>query len=254
MAERYKDNFVEVLKEGDALVVKDLATKRIVEAPLSSGEILNFEPAEPTLKQTDFLVYLASTSVIILCATIIGIWGASYVEFSRLTWTVLLILIPYSSCQIILHELAHYVTFKGMGRTPDKVGFKLNYHVFPAFYVRMNDAHLLTRTDRYVVHTAGIFVNAVVTLCAFFVLGQLSLGNDWLFVFSWYSIAMTFNCIPILNSDGFKAALALTGQREARYFKNNSLLIKVIVVVSYAVAALCIVRILLLGVYAIMGS
>lgn len=131
-----------------------------------------------------------------------------------------------------------------MGRSPDKVGFKLNYGVFPAFYVRMNDSHLLVRTDRYVVHSIGIVTNAIITVIAFGMLWADLLERDWLFVFSWYAIAMAYNCIPILNSDGFKSLLVLVNQREAKSFKDNSLLVRAIIIISYGAAVIYTARII----------
>lgn len=251
-AQRYRDDFVEVLKEGDSLVVKDLTTKRIVQAPASYGADIKFEEVEPAVKTGPFIVYLGASSFLIPLSIALGIEGAQSVDVTQLGWRSFLLLVGYSSFQIILHELAHFLVFRAMERTPDKVGFKLNYYVFPAFYVRMNDAHLLTRRDRYVVHTAGIFINSLVTSFAFLTLYFGSLGQDWLFAFSWYSISMAYNCIPILNSDGFKAFLSLTGNRETRHFKDNNKMVKIIIIISCVAAFLFTLRIVSLFIDGIM--
>lgn len=107
----------------------------------------------------------------------------------------------------------------------------------------MNDSHLLVRTDRYVVHSIGIVINGIITIIAFAILWTIPLGSNWLFVFAWYAIAMAYNCIPILNSDGFKSLLVLVNQREAKSFQDNSLLEQAIIIISYCVAAVYTVRV-----------
>ena len=54
---------------------------------------------------------------------------------------------------------------------------------------------------------------------------------------------MTYDCIPILNWDGFKSLLVLVNQREAMSFQDNSLLVRAIIVISYGVAAVYTVRV-----------
>lgn len=243
MAQRYKNESIEVLKEGNALVIKDLSTKRIVQAPLSAGKDLTFTEVSSFVSKPVFAVYLPLSIAIVSLSTGLGIWGSYQVNFTQLGWHNFAALIAYASCQIAIHEVGHYTALKMMGRSPDKVGFKLNYGVFPAFYVRMNDSHLLVRTDRYVVHSIGIVINGIITIIAFAILWIIPLGSNWLFVFAWYAIAMAYNCIPILNSDGFKSLLVLVNQREAKSFQDNSLLVQAIIIISYCVAAVYTVRV-----------
>lgn len=244
MTQRYKNDSFEIFKEGNVLVIKDLSTKRIVQAPLSAGKNLPFTETSPIVSKPVFTVYLLLSISLIVSSTALGIWGAYQVDLSQLRWHNFAILIGYASCQIAIHEAGHYAVFRMMGRSPDKVGFKLNYGVFPAFYVRMNDSHLLVRTDRYVVHSIGIVTNAIITVIAFGMLWADLLERDWLFVFSWYAIAMAYNCIPILNSDGFKSLLVLVNQREAKSFKDNSLLVRAIIIISYGAAVIYTARII----------
>ena len=97
--------------------------------------------------------------------------------FAFETWVWL---VAYSLGQLAVHELAHVWALRFFGKRPDRFGFKLNYWVFPAFYVRMNDTHLLTQQEKIVVHSAGLFVNGV---CGVLMIGMVGILN-------WGSAAM----------------------------------------------------------------
>ena len=87
-------------------------------------------------------------------------------------WAVLL---GYTIFQVCLHECAHLAVLRLFGKKLDKCGFRMNFGIFPAFYVRMNQAHLLPRGERAIVHSAGLAVNSAVVECRWVqVVGDMS--------------------------------------------------------------------------------
>lgn len=183
MCERNKDEHFEIFREDGSLVIKDLATNRIVQSPDIIGNSIAFLPDKSFVGKRGYIAYLAVSTIVVISSIMVGVRGATMLDIGQITLGALFLLMGYSTVQILLHEFAHYSVFRMMGRRPDKVGFKLNYYVFPAFYVRMNDCHLLARRDRYVVHAAGVFINAIVTLIAFGILRLSDGGQQWLLLF-----------------------------------------------------------------------
>ena len=55
------------------------------------------------------------------------------------------------------------------GRKSGKIKFKFNY-LFPSAFVNINEAYLLTKAEKIMVHTAGIFVNLIFNSIIFSVL------------------------------------------------------------------------------------
>lgn len=237
---RYSDNDMEILREDAKLVIKDKSTGRIVEVSdcndLTSR--LDFISVKPKVFGIVFVLYCFVSSCMVAGMVVFGVWWSLSVDVSRIPFTAWIVLAAYSTVQILFHEAAHYLVFLSFGRRPNSMGFKMNYYVFPAFYVRMNDVHLLTRPDKYVLHTAGITVNAMVSLIGFGIVQAFSMGESARFVVAWYAVAMSYNCLPVLNSDGFKALLATVGENERRHFSDNPVWIRVVVVVGYVIAFL----------------
>lgn len=136
------------------------------------------------------------------------------------SWLVL-VLVVYLPLSVLLHELAHALALKAMGRSIDKFGFKLNYGVFPSFYVRMNQSLLLSRNEKVVVHGAGLAVNLAMNFVLF---------AENVFVWHWPDlevalqfilITLAINAIPALKSDGYRVLLALANVDELRGFWRN---------------------------------
>lgn len=242
---RYNDSDMEILREDTKLVIKNKATGRIVEVENSDDltSHLDFDSVKPKVSGVVFVLYCIVSSCAIAGMMVLGVWWALSVDISRIPFVAWIVLATYSTVQILFHEASHYLVFLSFGRRPDSVGFKMNYYVFPAFYVRMNDVHLLTRPDKYVLHTVGITVNAIVSLVGFGIVQTFSMGESARFVVAWYAVAMSYNCLPVLNSDGFKALLAITGENERRHFSDNPLWIRGIVVVGYIIVFLYTARI-----------
>lgn len=127
----------------------------------------------------------------------------------------------YLAVSIGLHEGSHVLALHSFGRAIDRIGFTLNHRVFPAFYVRMNQSLLLGRQEQVCVHAAGLLVNlavnAVVLAFSRWVEHSPALDLAAGVVF----IAAAWNVVPVLNSDGYRILLSLTGTDAARELRAN---------------------------------
>jgi putative peptide zinc metalloprotease protein len=147
---------------------------------------------------------------------------------------------------VIAHEYAHIVALRAFGRRIDRVGFKLNYWIFPAVYVRMSQSLLLTRPEQIIVHVAGIGVNVLVTTTLFIANALWFHSDALLFAINVVFFAVCWNAVPILNSDGYRVLLAAAGTDVALGTRRNPWWINVIRLVGVIVAALTAYRLILL--------
>lgn len=235
---RYVDSTVELYRHGPRTVVKRRATGRFFEVQSAQLPELDWKPAvprTPTALFTILLLLLVSGVVggTVLAACLTRAPGAPVGPPSVAGWWVVA---GYIAVHTVLHEGAHLAALRSMGRRADKVGFKLNYWVFPAFYVRMNDVHLLTRRDRVVVHSAGLLVNGVINLV---VVAACANGRAPTLAFATlvFTPGLVANSLPLLRSDGHKTLLAALDINERRRVRDNPLLVRVLHAASWAVAA-----------------
>jgi putative peptide zinc metalloprotease protein len=170
-------------------------------------------------------------SVVYCCSLALVAAGVSAVFFTQnelriadLQPSAVWFVVGYTLVQVVIHECAHLAALKFFGRKADKVGFKMNFYVFPAFYVRMNQAHLLARGERVVVHSAGLFVNGVlvliVSLVAFLIHSDLLRVANWVFC-----AGLMSNLTPLLNADGYKVLLTLLNDLEPKAYSKKSKII-----------------------------
>ncbi|OJG27711.1 hypothetical protein RU98_GL002414 [Enterococcus caccae] len=139
-----------------------------------------------------------------------------------------LFLVGYLLFNICTHEIGHIKALNYMGRKHQKIGFKLNYYVFPAVYVEMNEVYLLAKTEKIVVHLAGVITNYVI-INLFQVLNLLFFSSktiDSAFIF--FSYALLWNLLPILNSDGYKVLITLFNIDELDNKRKNHMIVKTI--------------------------
>lgn len=151
-----------------------------------------------------------------------------------------LILATYAMLSIILHESAHIAILRLCGRPIDKVGFKLHYYIFPAFYVRMSQSHMLAKFERVAVHGAGIIANLTVNIVLYAV-NFITIDSRGLYVaLNFVTISLVANALPLLNSDGYRVLLAMVDLAERKGVRNNPRwlqvvkLISVLIVLGYA--------------------
>ncbi len=235
-ARRYADREVELLSVGGRTVVKDRAKGRVLEVATDDlPQDLAWEPAHPHFSRTFVRVY---TSVLLVswlgCVALVApaVRAAEPSQNRVLRWVLVAVFI---AVQTVLHECGHLLALRATGRRADKVGFKLNFGVFPAFYVRMNDTHLLLRTDKLVVHTAGLAVNSVLNLV---VIAALLAGHvaPMALAVALFTPGLVANSLPLLRSDGHKTLLALLGVNERRRFRDNPPLVQWLHIASWAMA------------------
>ena len=65
----------------------------------------------------------------------------------------------YLSLNIFIHELGHIKSLNYIGKKHQKIGFKMNYYIFPAIYVEMNEIYLISKNEKIIVHLAGLITN-----------------------------------------------------------------------------------------------
>ena len=115
---------------------------------------------------------------------------------------------------VILYEGAHVVALRICGRKADKIGVKMNYLIFPAFYVRMNQILLLPASDKVLVHIAGIWVNLAINLLLFALNALWVHSSDLGHSLAFAVVTLSVNALPVLNSDGYRCLLAWTDVNE----------------------------------------
>ncbi|MDK8645409.1 peptidase [Staphylococcus condimenti] len=150
--------------------------------------------------------------------------------------SILLFVILYFLMNIIFHELGHIYSLKFFGRKIDKVGFKLNFYVFPAFYVQMNETYMLSQIDKIIVHSFGLFVNFAlinfIQLLNILIINNISLTLSYML----FSSTMIWNLVPMLNSDGYKIMLALLSLDEFSNFTKNHWLVLIFQIIGVSIA------------------
>lgn len=148
----------------------------------------------------------------------------------------IIIIISYFLTNVFLHELGHIYSLKFFGRKIDKVGFKLNFYVFPSIYVQMNESYMLSRIDKIIVHSFGLFINfAIVNLIELINILSFHL-NSLTLSYMLFSSTMIWNLVPLLNSDGYKILLATFNLDEFNNFTKNHWLVLIIQFVGLSIA------------------
>ncbi|MDT3958299.1 peptidase, partial [Staphylococcus kloosii] len=118
----------------------------------------------------------------------------------------------------------------------NKVGFKLNFYVFPAIYVQMNEIYMISRKEKIIVHSFGLFVNfTFINLVQ--IINEFTVNNVSLTIaFMLFSSTMIWNLIPMLNSDGYKVLLAILYLDEYNNFIKNHWLVLSIQILGVLIA------------------
>ena len=235
--ESYSDTNVEMLKSGRTVVIRDKINDRYY--LVSSRKIpadITWASAKSHISQTGFIAYITIlvVALVFLSCCYIQYHAFAVLQISRrngLIWFFL-----YSIINVICHECAHITALKCCGSDIDKVGIKLNYYVFPAFYVRMNKVYLLPQKDRIVVHSAGLFVNVCIGTI-------LLIGNGFFFhnsllfgIVNVFTYGIIWNAIPILKSDGQKVLFTIIGEAQPKHIRDYGTTAKIIHYLSYGMA------------------
>ncbi|MCI6574447.1 MAG: hypothetical protein MSC53_04665 [Arcanobacterium sp.] len=169
------------------------------------------------------------------------IWFFSSNNF-RFVMSDTVVLVLFLAFNIAAHELAHVAALRLCGRKIDKLGFKFNYGVLPAFYVRMNQVLLLSRGERIFCHLAGLWTNLCV-VCAVVIAEYAGYSSMSLASAAYIFLTMLImNLLPILNTDGQKVVTTFLGVEKPKNIKSAGSLLKTIHVISIIAAGAIVLR------------
>lgn len=230
---------MEIAAHGDWTVIHDRKFNKYYKVSVEQlAAITDWQDYRPRVTHLGFLAVLISFAALLLVDYgWFFLQGARGVENLRL-WDWLLLWI-FLLGNVGVHEAAHIWALNFCGRHPDRMGFKLNYWIFPAFYVRMNQVLLLSRRERLFCHLAGLYANALVI---FFVV--LAIFLDLPFAGQFATPAFIFltmlvmNMLPALNSDGQKILATSLNQFETVSWSGASVLVRGIRIFSTLLALL----------------
>lgn len=217
---QYSDSDCEILLVGDRATVLDRSRNRYYQTVAAKLPPEILAAASPRVSQVSWpvvAIFLASIALLL-----VGNFTFSLTHGNeRPTNWLVLVLVVYLPLSILLHEMAHALALRAMGRSIDKFGFKLNYWVFPAFYVRMNQSLMLSRNEKVVVHGAGVATNLAINFILFAVNSFSWNWSDLEIALKFVLITLLINAIPALKSDGYRVMLALANVDEMSGFWRN---------------------------------
>jgi len=137
------------------------------------------------------------------------------------------------------------VALRICGRKADKIGVKMNYLIFPAFYVRMNQILLLPASDKVLVHIAGIWVNLAINLLLFALNALWVHSSDLGHSLAFAVVTLSVNALPVLNSDGYRCLLAWADVNEHIDSRRNPPWVFGLRILSWIIVVVYIARFLL---------
>lgn len=235
---RYKADKVEILAYGDELVIKDREKNKFYHAKqesLKKDIPWQYFNSKVTWLEASLLVFL--TVLMAVEAIVLSSKQAGSVTPNLTIGILVPVFVTFTIAQIVVHEFAHAAVLHYFGRSPDRIGFHLSLWVFPSVYVRMNDVTMLPYQDRIVVDDAGLVVNALISLLAS-VCNMFIRSIPAATVLEVYNLALVFNMLPILHTDGYRILLAFFRMNEYRSAGSNGRIIVAIKVLSYLIAIL----------------
>lgn len=239
----FQNSNYEMLKYNSTVVIKDKNKKKyyeIDESEFEDGDI-SWEDYKSIVNEKLFLVYIITFIAFLFLNISFYIMYKPKVSNNDLG--VMILLVAYTSINIIMHELSHIISLKVFGRKIDKFGFKFNY-IFPSVYVRMNDAHMLSRNEKILVHSTSLYVNMVINLICIFIGYKFKIYN-LLVVCQVFVFGILMNFVPILNSDGYKTMLSIFMYNEKKEKIYNSKFIKILSAINIFIAVVYLVKIVL---------
>ena len=142
----------------------------------------------------------------------------------------------YLLINIFIHEIGHIKSMHLFEKRYNKIGFKMNYYVFPSIFVQINDIYLLTKREKIIVHCSGLLLNL-------FIIDTIQIVNIFFwdnyilsYSFLFFSYALFWNIVPVLNSDGYKILLVLLNMDELEIAKRNHWFIKITQIIGLILA------------------
>lgn len=233
----YEDQNYEILAQNH-IFIKDKKNKTYYHNnidSIDSNTLNKFKKYPEKINQFHFCLYVLFIIVMIITNNIY-VLKLQKIVTPNFNNTILVVLISYFLINIICHELGHIYSLKFFGRKIDKVGFRLNFYVFPSFYVQMNETYLLSQIDKIIVHSFGLFVNfTFINLTQ--LLNILTINNYSLtLAYILFSSTMIWNLVPMLNSDGYKIMLASLSLDEFSNFTKNHWLVLIFQLIGVSIA------------------
>ncbi|NQX11430.1 hypothetical protein HQQ80_07325 [Microbacteriaceae bacterium VKM Ac-2855] len=229
----YSDNDCEVLLVGGTATVLDRERNRYYQTTVAKLPVEIREAVTPRISRVS--PRAAVTFVVVVLALLLGNLAFSLANGTeRPSGWLVAVLAVYLPVSVVIHETAHALALRAMGRSIDKVGVKLNYWVFPAFYVRINQSLLLNRNEKVIVHGAGVCINLAINLVLFACNAFVFHWADLEVALQFVVLTLAINAIPALKSDGYRMLLALAGVDELRGLLQNPCWVVAIKVVSTA--------------------
>lgn len=238
----FADDHCEIRVSGRIAVVHDREQDRYFRAPIDTLPAAVRSSLRTSPRRVPAGFAIGAVVLTVATWTAVAVASASRGQLDGRTLAAFVaVLVP----SLALHESAHVLTLRALGRRPDRIGVKLNHGVFPAVYVRMSQTILLDRSEQAVVHLAGIASN-VVSLAALLVFNERWIGSTSLtFAIHLTTLLLGWNLIPVLGSDGFRVLLALGRIDAARGFRHNPLWLNILRVASMAAAACVVLHLVL---------
>ncbi|MCY9424723.1 peptidase [Bacillus spizizenii] len=235
---KYEDEEYEVIVQNNVFI-KDKKSGEYYKNNLNSltdEQLLHFEIYKEKVSPSFFYLFLFFTATMFLLNYIHLIKLQNELTTVIFGWEMWIIIASYFIMNIVLHEMGHIYSLKFFGKNFDKFGFKLNFYVFPAFYVQLNETYMLSRNEKIIVHLFGLFIN-------YFIINILEIINLFTIssepltmAFMLFSSTLLWNLVPILNSDGYKILLAFLSLDEYSRFKTNHWLVLTIQIIGVGLA------------------
>ncbi|KFI02292.1 peptidase [Bacillus spizizenii] len=235
---KYEDEEYEVIVQNNVFI-KDKKSGEYYKNNLNSltdEQLLHFEIYKEKVSPSFFYLFLFFTATMFLLNYIHLIKLQNELTTVIFGWEMWIIIAIYFIMNIVLHEMGHIYSLKFFGKNFDKFGFKLNFYVFPAFYVQLNETYMLSRNEKIIVHLFGLFIN-------YFIINILEIINLFTIssepltmAFMLFSSTLLWNLVPILNSDGYKILLAFLSLDEYSRFKTNHWLVLTIQIIGVGLA------------------
>ncbi|MCY8314296.1 peptidase [Bacillus spizizenii] len=235
---KYEDEEYEVILQNNVFI-KDKKSGEYYKNNLNSltdEQLLHFEIYKEKVSPSFFYLFLFFTATMFLLNYIHLIKLQNELTTVIFGWEMWIIIAIYFIMNIVLHEMGHIYSLKFFGKNFDKFGFKLNFYVFPAFYVQLNETYMLSRNEKIIVHLFGLFIN-------YFIINILEIINLFTIssepltmAFMLFSSTLLWNLVPILNSDGYKILLAFLSLDEYSRFKTNHWLVLTIQIIGVGLA------------------
>lgn len=240
----FNNSDFEMIKYNNKIIIKDKNENKyyeVDETQFDESKDIEWKNYHSIINDKIFIIYILTFILLFIINVNFYISYKTIGNYNNLVITILFII--YTSINIIIHELSHILSLKIFNRKIDKFGFKFNY-IFPSFYVRMNDVHMLSRNEKVLVHSAGLYVNMLFNVIFIFIAYKLKL-NNLLIVCQLFIFGIFMNSVPILNSDGYKMMLSIFMYNEKKEKIYNSNIIKFLSFINVLVALAYLIKIAL---------